>query len=205
MAQVVFEIGSAPPPIPTDPFFKLGVTTLYLRGEPWRIASDLFRFFEARGVVSKVRTTKYAMTVAIFNEVFQYVKIKIRIYNLTSAYAVEFQRRAGDIVLFSAIYDKAAAFLENPTLFVPIEQAPIKIEAELLNPLIDMLDSNVEALQAEACAALACFSCETLDPRVTHRLEELSFSSDVAVSFPAASLLTRLQALGRMSQFHARA
>ena len=67
------------------------------------------------------------MTVAVFDDAFQCVKLKIRIYNLTSAYAVEFQRRAGDVVLFSAIYDKAAAFLENPTLFVPIEQAPTKI------------------------------------------------------------------------------
>ena len=53
---------------------------------------------------------------------------------------------------------------------------------------------DLEAVQAEACAALAC-SGTTLDPCVTCRLKELSFARDIAVSFPAATLISRLQSL----------
>lgn len=181
-----FDSALNPPSVPADPFFELETTTLLFstRG-PYVIATDLLKFLEEKVVASITKLTqkKYSVKVNVFMEE-RMCSMKVRLWlKGGTEYALEFQRRSGDCVMFNRVYQEAASFYQAqsqkadkvysvttgtralpPALpLLPASFGPpalpddlgILDEADLV-PLLDMAKcEGMPKLQAEAAAALA--------------------------------------------------
>mmetsp|Transcript_71309 Transcript_71309/g.159655 ORF Transcript_71309/g.159655 Transcript_71309/m.159655 type:complete len:426 (-) Transcript_71309:8-1285(-) len=189
-----FTEADTPPDAPTDPFFKLEVTTVRITSRtPWEIGNDMLDFFKTRVVASitKVNRQKFTVKADVFVEA-SVCALKARAYQEEhGTYAVEFQRRSGDAVTFNRVFQQASKFL-SPR-FIPVkltekrytpeayaEEASSEFGGEELlrssaaesqgelRPLLDMAGLlDLPSLQAECAAALADMAQDT---RVACRL-----------------------------------
>lgn len=177
-----FQSDDVPPHIPSDPFWKLEITTLSIVGEPYEIANHLLDYLslnsKSSGFVNipakPVRHKKYAVKADIFEgKTMSMCTAKIRIYKYRAepGYAVEYQCRSGDRIAFSQSFQGAAAYFKSiyrdavrgPEITAPISFLPPPMledhkqfltEAEL-TPLIDMAEvAEDPMLQAESAGSL---------------------------------------------------
>lgn len=104
-----------PPPLTKDPYFRLAVTTLQLvRDRPEDLAWDLLLFFtnEVKSSLrpQDVNSRRCSVKAQVFVD-FGMCTVKARLYDSgQGAYAVEFQRRSGDCVVFSEVFRCAVSF-----------------------------------------------------------------------------------------------
>lgn len=182
-----FQGSDMPPRCPTDTFFRLKDSTLFMKCiAPVEIANRLLGFFlQEDGVsVDKVSPKKFSMKVTNCS-MNGACKLKVRMYwrppgSDTDSFAVEFHRLSGDHEIFTALYKKAANSLEHKDApqvkDAPADnqaQAPLAMESsgptsndvELLLDLA--LASSQVDLQAEAAAALV---------RIAPAVQELTLS-----------------------------
>jgi len=111
-----FKLGTLAPVLPLDTFFRLEATTVFLGnggGSAGGIGNLLLAYFDAGGMaaVDKVSPVKFAFKSTIEHLGF-YCEVKVRMYRHGSGHAVEFQRRDGDLVLFTRVYQRAASHLK---------------------------------------------------------------------------------------------
>lgn len=106
---------SDPPTKPADPAFQLTATTLYMMcDDPKKIWSRLLEVLEAHKTsLRKVCPDKYSLKADIHREVFGMCRLKVHVYReeQEDSFAIEFQRRDGDSVLFNSIYRHACTHL----------------------------------------------------------------------------------------------
>lgn len=112
-----FDAGSLAPPLPTDPFFHLEHTTVFLSGGSAACIGNLLLScldVEATATVVKVSPVKFAIKAKFECQRFN-CEMKVRVYRQGECHAVEFQRREGDVFLFTAFFDHAALCLKART------------------------------------------------------------------------------------------
>lgn len=193
-AATRFSSDGCPPPMPDDPFFTLATTTLELLCEmPDAIGNALLDFLSTEVIssVSKVNTEKFRIKAEVLIDNVM-ATLKIKIYEKTMGrFAVEFQRRGGDCVVFHGVYKRALRYLqsffhggvvdngttgnatepyESPFLAAPPAPPPPPLLApgggrgmQLQGPLLDMASQQgATMLQAEAAAGLAALAEESV-------------------------------------------
>ncbi len=111
-----FQLGDVPPPLSDDPLFQLGTSTVYLATEsPHEIGNVLVKELSLLAEIKKINRHKFTVVATAGDEIStpEWVcKIKVRVYALGfDAYAVEFQRRAGDCVLYCALFKRIKSIL----------------------------------------------------------------------------------------------
>ena len=189
--MAVFEVGSQPPNLPSDPFFKLALTTKCIDGDPWDIANDLLDFLRVqRGCIGKVNEAKYTIRLDYFDENFAWCEVKIRLYALLHGCGVEFQRRRGCCVAFNTLYRTwAKAELDH----APVMQMPFNNKDVGL--VLDMLQSPCKNIQCESLACFAKLLCDgELDAQdvsaaAVRIVEAMTRSSEIELNFPANEIL----------------
>lgn len=158
------------PPIPAPLFARLLATTLRV---PNTAASDigntLLDFFEGftAASVTKVSRAKFCIH-AIASVDGLMCKVKVRTYSEDSGtHAVEFQRRTGSSVVFSAIYWQAVQYLatrlseslsslDGPKHACPVLPRSLGLDAGDASMLKDLVpDDRSPASQAETAASLS--------------------------------------------------
>jgi len=207
-----------PPDLPSDSFFKLEVTTVYvLSTNPYEIGNHVLDYLQDPSVISvltkPVRRHKFAIKADIFRGDLM-CTTKIRVYNQGSnQFAVEFQRRAGDSIAFNQTFQGASAYLkkhftsaggspevqainfEPPPL--PADFAAINISEEDLMPILDMASlAGSPWLQAEAASSL-CKLAQDGNPAlwsgsVFDSVMELLKANSIEVAQPTARLTHNL-------------
>lgn len=114
-ALVKFDAGITPPASPSDPFFQFESTTIFVKVglSPSEIGNGLLSLFssEKNASVTKVSPQKCTMKVHIDSQGFV-CELKVRLYQHLQGHAVEFQRQAGEVFVFTAIYTRAADHLQ---------------------------------------------------------------------------------------------
>lgn len=169
-----------PPEVPADPFFELEAATIRVYSKvAASVGNRLLAFWQSQGELAdaKVNREKFSIKAHVFRD-HTMCTVKVRLYrdNRPGLYAVEFQRRAGDAVLFNRIYQRArhhlqqcfsaspraprVAALHDSSGAAAAETHAVKrsgaADGTTLCPLLDMARSaDRPALQAEAAAALA--------------------------------------------------
>jgi len=134
-----FPHDAAPPWLPQSELFSLASTTIDVHlgagSTPAQLGNALLDFFaESRSdamvvLLQKVRPIKFSVKAEV-TTVSDYLKccVKARIYRRSGShqYAIEFQRRAGDIVAFNAIFQNAVQFYKGRgyTLTGPNNSSP---------------------------------------------------------------------------------
>lgn len=211
-----FEQGDIPPAAPTDPFFKLEVTTLYATSPvPHEIGNNLLNFLSDQVVstVMKVRRQKYSIKADVFVDGMM-CTLKIRVYSQDPGqFAIEFQRRTGDALCFNGTFQKATAYLGSqgvnlrdsqaaPVLlsFQPFQVPPLAdqtIEEADLLPLLEMASlRDATWLQAESATSLGKIAAEgkpaVRTTRVFQAIGELMQTSSSDVAYPTACLVAHL-------------
>jgi hypothetical protein len=193
-----------PPKMPTDPFFTVAETTLRPTcGNPIEIGKLLLFFLKTKvsATLTKMNETKCSVKVDVFLECLN-CSIKARIYTCGhEQYAVEFQRRSGDVICFHKVFRKAAAYFDidagdsqpMSALSLP-DAAPSGAD---LTPLLDMACSSSSQLQLEAAAALNCMAIQgTLSslsmPDVLSAVVNLLSTGSAKTTYVAACLVSRL-------------
>jgi len=132
-----------PPAVPSDPFFKLESTTLVVSTRsPWRIGELLLDFLSTWVVVYslKVKPAKCSIKSRFLHDGIPCC-LKIKVYSMDSTtYAVEVQRRSGDVVVFNEVFRALTGFLEVRLAVVHGQSA--QVEQRSLPPLdSQMLDA----------------------------------------------------------------
>ncbi len=135
-----FQLGDVPPPLSYDPLFTLGTSTVYLATEsPHEIGNVLVKALSLLAEIKKINRHKFTIVAMAGDETPDGVcKLKVIVYALGSdAYAVEFQRRAGDCVLYCALFKRikymfALLFAESESLRVAL--GPLVPPAPVLGP-----------------------------------------------------------------------
>lgn len=213
-----FQDGDCPPNAPSDSFFKLEATTLSVLTDPrfaFEIGNHLLGFLndEVVSVPSKVNRKKFSMKADVFAESMM-CTIKIRVYMTAfGQFAIEFQRRAGDSIVFNGTFQQASEYLKSrltlasaPDLaalsnkcwpLIPKGSAGACVSEAALAPLLDMASlADAPSLQADAAASLAEMAAQG-DPRlcdlqVFQGISELLRARSVEVAFPTARLVNHL-------------
>mmetsp|Transcript_11915 Transcript_11915/g.28444 ORF Transcript_11915/g.28444 Transcript_11915/m.28444 type:complete len:293 (-) Transcript_11915:217-1095(-) len=212
-----------PPEVPSDPFFALEAATLHVYSkEPASIGDQLLAYWRAQGGLAdaKVSRRKFSIKADVFRESAM-CALKVRVYsvNKPGSYAVEFQRRAGDTVLFNTIYQHTRQHLQQWFSLLPgAHRAPEGAQAllgvapaetrerkrtgatdSLLRPLLEMANAKESpSLQAEAAAVLAGLASEPGAARslcaagACEASLKLLRSDDLEVLYPAARMLRTL-------------
>jgi len=110
-----FEAGDKPPNVPNDEFFQLESTTIFLQGvspvETGNKLLDLFNNGELEASIRKVNHIKFSIKVEVYSEGAMCL-LKVRGYQQESKYALEFQRRSGDGIVFNRVYRRAKEWLD---------------------------------------------------------------------------------------------
>lgn len=110
-----FDEAIAAPAAPSDPLFRFEVTTAFVKIGPSAadLGNSLLALFasEATASVTKVTPKKCSMKVLIECQGF-FCEAKVRIYAHPQGHAVELQRRAGDVFVFTAIYNRVSNHLQ---------------------------------------------------------------------------------------------
>ena len=114
----MFQRCTTPPSVPPDPFtFEL--TSRYVSEPPWEIGNGLLDFLRSQsGVLGKVNILKYTIRYDAFCDNFEHCAVKIRIYTTQLGHIVEFQRRSGSSLVFSALF---GAWVHEPPRSVVME------------------------------------------------------------------------------------
>ena len=192
--QVMFAEGTEPSALPPPPF-KLELTSHYAPGPPWDVANDLLKFLAGKPAFpTKVNVSKFSIKSLVFGDDFSHCLVKIRIYRMPDSYVVEFQRRSGSATTFNNLYKSWLG--AEPEPLPPSVAWPPLLPQDLM-PVIDML--AIPSSQAEACACLASLvCCGEVDARALlsdggtrSKLESMSGSPDVVLSYPATAILKR--------------
>jgi len=201
-----------PPRAPTDAAFKFTLTTLYVPSrEPWMIGNLLLDCFagEVVSAISKVNRVKFSFKGDVF-ENFAMCTMKVKVFHQEDGqFAIEFQRRQGDSIVFNNVFNKALQFLKHrlagvsckarsladlspPTL--PIQLASV-VDETALTALLDLATlTGLPSLQAEAAAALATLAeddAQCLMLCTEHALQDvmvLFHTSAPEVDYPTARL-----------------
>jgi hypothetical protein len=209
----------APPAIPTDPYFKLEPTTLYVTSSaPHTIGNVLLDFFEFEvpSTFQKVNRTKFSIKADVFDKfVMSTIKVKVFAQEKTR-FAIEFQYRKGDRMAFNNTYQKATnhvkgakgielvgGAVERPAICLAPPQLPegmaIDIGEADFTPLLDMATQTcTPSLQAEAAVALAelaeddAVAPRLCTERVFQEITKLFGSGANEVAYPAANLANKL-------------
>ncbi|MBJ77130.1 MAG: hypothetical protein CMJ98_08960 [Planctomycetes bacterium] len=103
-----FKLGDVPPLTDNLPF-PLGTTTLYITTEtPHDIGNVLVNELSLLAKIEKINCRKFTIVASAGDEVStpgMGCKLKARLYALGGdAYAIEFQRRGGDCVMYNALF-----------------------------------------------------------------------------------------------------
>jgi len=110
-----------PPKASTDPSFRLEDTTISVQLRAGQRVQDLanalldFMGNNSRTMkIEKVRPEKYTLTFNVYLN-SEMTKMKIRIYSLEGdcKYAVEMQKRCGDVITFSSTFQHVQLFLQE--------------------------------------------------------------------------------------------
>ncbi len=132
-AMEPFQLGDVPPPLSHDPLFALGASTVYLATEsPHEIGNVLVKALSLLAEIKKINRHKFTIVAMAGDETPDGVcKLKVIVYALGSdAYAVEFQRRAGDCVLYCALFKRIKYIL----LYAGAEPESLRVALGLLVP-----------------------------------------------------------------------
>jgi hypothetical protein len=115
-----FQRGDFPLVLPANPFFKLEMTTFEVSADmPHEVGNKLARELSKVAAITKHTRKKFAI-VAVSVEQCVSCKLKVRVYDLEGGnYAVEFQRRAGDAILFNEIYRFVRARFGKRDTYMP--------------------------------------------------------------------------------------
>lgn len=108
-----FSDAVAPPLQPSDPLFRFETTTAFVdQGSAADLGNSLLNLFDAESTaaVMKARPHKFTMTVSVQCQGFA-CELKVRIYRRASGFAAEFQRRSGEVFVFTAMFQRARAHL----------------------------------------------------------------------------------------------
>ena len=118
--DVKFRTGDFPPLLPADPFFKLECTTFDVSTEtPHEVGNRLVMEIDKAAAITRYNRHKYVI-VAVSAEQNLACEFKVRVYNLGGYhYAVEFQRRAGDAVLFNYVFQRVRARFGKLHTYMP--------------------------------------------------------------------------------------
>jgi hypothetical protein len=180
------ETTAVPRDVPKDDFFRLATTTVLVMAtitSPGAIGNVLLRFLreQVQSSITKVTIEKFAIKADVFVPEICYAScsLKIRIYRESiDRYAVEFQKRGGDGIVFNAAFQKAhqhlkasgladddgagATMKQSPDIGFTLPPLPVDESEEAekgmahLAPVLDMASMSSEpSLQAESAAALA--------------------------------------------------
>lgn len=103
-----FDEDTLAPALPTDSFFQLEQTTVFLGdrcGSAASIGNRLLSYFdaEATATVVKVSPVKFAMKAKLECQGFS-CELKVRMYRQGAGHAVEFQRRDGEVFVFTSFF-----------------------------------------------------------------------------------------------------
>lgn len=162
-----------PPPSPTDSFFKLEMTTLFVASSmPCEIGNHLLDFLgtEVVSTITKMRRAKFSIKADVFVDSMM-CSLKIRVYRQESGqFAIEFQRRSGDTISFNVTFQKLAAYMKSRLCMltnapdapvVLFHSDPLPLPQGLMSdthfaPLFDLAGLvGSPGLQAEAAACLS--------------------------------------------------
>lgn len=205
------------PAMPADPLFKLEATTLFAAGgsSAAAIGNAVLDFFGTKVVasVTKVNQKKCCVKADVFVD-GSMCTMKTRVYSQPGAcFAIEFQRRCGDGVVFNEVYRKAMEFMRpvcagfpepdrdgtGPVVLSPVPPQMLAaggVNADV-SPLLDMASMvEVPPLQAEAAVALATIAKIEPTPLCNDRafceFKKLVQADSVDVAYPASQLLKHL-------------
>ena len=122
-----FQLGDVPPPLSHDPLFALGASTVYLATEsPHEIGNVLVKALSLLAEIKKINRHKF--TIVAMAGV---CKLKVIVYALGSdEYAVEFQRRAGDCLLYCALFKQVKSIFA----LLCAEPESLRVALDLLVP-----------------------------------------------------------------------
>mmetsp|Transcript_38956 Transcript_38956/g.69148 ORF Transcript_38956/g.69148 Transcript_38956/m.69148 type:complete len:437 (+) Transcript_38956:75-1385(+) len=222
-----FEKSNKPPPLPTDTFFTLELTTLHALGEPDVIGNHLLDFLckEVVSSITKVNQKKFSIKADVFvNNVM--CTLKIRLYDFCDprGFAVEFQRRSGDAVTYNVVFQKACQYMKtvkqkgmlvtggseaSPTMLAP---PPLPAEFVIpevdLAPLFDMAGMvHIPSLQAEAASSLVTVAEDRLLAPLLCKgetflaIQNLWQAQELEVAYPTSRLIGRLAEKDEAAQF----
>jgi len=217
MLSELFREGDIPPDVPTDCFFKLEVTTLFVTSSaPFKLGNHLLEFFAfVDATPIKVRRHMFTMKMDVFEEMMT-ATLMTRVYGQGSGkYAIEFQRRGGDSLCFNNVYQKAARYLQPRLHFaatdpvpnfsfepLPIPDGAFGIDVAELTSLLSMTGLiGAPWLQAEAAASLCKMASEEnpvlWNDSVFKSIAELLDVSSTDVAHPTACLIGHLARQGQ--------
>lgn len=206
--------GLVPPELPTDPFFQLEATAIYLaNSNAHAVWHDLLEFFDGHvtASVTKVSPNKFALKADLYSEEHTMCSLKARIYTCQKqdSLVVEFQRREGDGVAFSKGFRHASTYLKSRPGSSCIKEyrvdGPSAFDAGKeaanapLGPVLDLarLGADQTGPKAEAAAALARKARMALDSGVAMQcagealeaLKAILEGEGAGVAFPTACAL----------------
>lgn len=208
LSTLDFGESHGPPVKPANPHWRYQLTHFFLDTEqPFQIGNALLSFFTESLVseIKKVNLLKFSIKAEVFvDNVVCMMKARVYAEPHDHRYCVEFQRRSGDCVSFSQVYQDAARFLKakfgirdvEPKA-KPFPSLPSGIQSkDHIGPLLSMFECP--ELQAESAAALAKIiqhsSVASLlcTPDACKEYMQLLKSDSTAVTYATACLLSRL-------------
>jgi hypothetical protein len=177
-----FCFGDVPPALPVDPDFRLeGTTVVVENSPPEQIGNGLLNLLkqEAEAEITKVSRIKFTVKAYVHVDGLS-CDVKVRVYRQEFGFAVEFQRRSGEVLAFRSLfrlasehlnfYARAAspeqdAFIDahRPTVMqVPVVGQVAASKEELsIAPLLEMARcTSALPLQAEVAEALANYASD---------------------------------------------
>jgi hypothetical protein len=178
--QAHFSCGDVPPAFPIDPDFRLEGTTVYIENSsPEQIGVGLLNLLkqEAAATITKVSRIKFSVKAYVHVDGLS-CDVKVRVYRQEVGFAVEFQRRSGDVLAFRRLFSLAKEHLNfysaspEQDAFIDVHrptvmQAPVagqerSSKEELsITPLLDMARcTSALPLQAEVAEALADYASD---------------------------------------------
>lgn len=208
-----FTEADTPLETPPEPF-RLEATTVHVilkvAEQPCELGNRLLEFLHSTSIlanITKFTAKKFAIKVEAFVENVM-CTLKIRIYKSAATYAVEFQRRAGDTVTFSQVYQKARNYLRELFTFeaqpvaLPVcspsqRVRDLDIQEADLTPLLDCAGYCPD-LQAESAVGLAeliqdgRFPCSLLSRRVLQAIGQLLQNNRADTALPTARVVNAI-------------
>jgi hypothetical protein len=216
--QAHFSYGDVPPALPVDPDFRLeGTTVVIENSSPERIGMGLLNLLkqEAAATITKVSRIKFSVKAYVHVDGLS-CDVKVRVYRQEVGFAVEFQRRSGDVLAFRRLFSLAKEHLNfysaspEQDAFIDVHrptvmQAPVagqerSSKEELsITPLLEMARcTSALPLQAEvaealaACASDANLSWQLSTPDAFEVREKLAGIDHVSVAHPMRRLSAAL-------------
>jgi hypothetical protein len=209
-----FTGGDIPLEAPKDSFFQFEITTFFVITDmPHDIGNMILDFLSdkvASSLVKPVNHRKFAFKADVFEQYIM-ATIKVRVYwKENKHFAIEFQRRRGDTLVFNSTFRKAVQYATAAGLQVslrnaqmpsainfappplPEQQSRVLGEADL-TPILDMAGNvGADSIQAEAASFLAKLTeddkvtLKLCTPRVFQQVKALLNNSTTEVAYPAA-------------------